>query len=69
MFVSLVLTVCLLSDPQNCRDEEYTFETHGSLNACMAEAIPYIAEWAGSHPKLKVTKWRCEYPGTNGESL
>lgn len=69
MFVSLVMTVCLLSDPKQCHDEHYTFENHGSLNVCMREAVPYMAEWAGSHPTMKVKRWHCEYPGAGGEEL
>lgn len=69
MFVSLILTVCLVSDPKDCHVEQYMFESHGSLNACMFEAVPYIAEWAGNHPNMKVARWHCEYPGASGEAL
>lgn len=69
MFVTLVLTVCLQSDPKTCHSEQYMFENHGSLSACMFEAVPYIAEWQGTHPTMKVMKWHCEYPGTSGQEL
>jgi hypothetical protein len=30
----------------------------------MFEAQPFIAEWSGQHPDLRVTKWKCAWPGT-----
>jgi hypothetical protein len=41
----------------------------GSLMQCMTQAPPVIAEWAGSHPGRQVVKWRCSYPGSEGNSL
>jgi hypothetical protein len=66
MFVALVLTVCMLSDPGQCQDQELIFESHGSLAQCMFEAPPYIAEWATTHPQWKVTRWKCADPGALG---
>ncbi|WP_248310362.1 hypothetical protein [Bosea sp. 117] len=31
---------------------------------CMMGAQPVIAEWSESHPKWRVTKYRCGRPGT-----
>jgi hypothetical protein len=60
--VDLVLTVCLLSNPANCREEHLYFEFSGSLVRCMFMAQPEIAKWSGSHPDKKVVRWECKYP-------
>lgn len=67
MFVALVLTVCSVTDPADCRNQEFTFESHGSLAQCMFEAQPWIANWQFAHPKLKVARWKCEFPEKLGQ--
>ncbi len=60
--VDLIVTVCTLVQPQACHDQHMLFESHGSLASCMAEAQPYLAQWEAQHPKVQVTRWRCEWP-------
>ena len=69
MLVALILTVCSVSEPKACHQEEYTFAAEGDLKHCMFEAPPYIAQWSESHPNLKVAKWKCAWPGTNGDNI
>jgi hypothetical protein len=64
MLVALVLTVCSLTNPELCKREELIFEGDGNLAHCMAEAPPYIAIWTEQHPKWKVSRWKCDRPGT-----
>jgi hypothetical protein len=59
--VDLILAVCMHSDPAVCREEHLYFESHGSLRHCMAEAIPAMAVWAGSHPQWRITRFHCEW--------
>jgi hypothetical protein len=61
-FIDLILTVCLLADPQKCRTEHLYFESRGSLTQCMFLAPPEIAKWTAEHPAHKVVRWRCAYP-------
>jgi hypothetical protein len=35
-----------------------------SLNQCVMNAQPYIAQWIGEHPKWLAVRWRCEYSGS-----
>jgi hypothetical protein len=65
--VDLVFAVCLLEDPGNCHDEHLYFQSRGSLQHCMAEAIPTIAEWAGAHPGWRITGFRCEWANFDEE--
>ncbi len=67
MLVALVLTVCSIGEPQDCKNQEFVFESHGSLSQCMYEATPWIAEWSSAHPQVKVTRWKCEVPGASGQ--
>ncbi|MBB3238449.1 hypothetical protein [Phyllobacterium endophyticum] len=65
--VDLVLTICLLSDPTSCREERLHFESRGGLHNCMFLAPTEIAKWSGDHPKVKVVRWRCDYPSKDLE--
>ena len=62
MIIDLVLTVCMVSDPSSCHEQRLAYESRGSLATCMMLSTPYIAMWAGDHPDLKVTSWKCEWP-------
>lgn len=65
--VDLVLTICLISNPASCRQERLHFENRGGLNNCMILAPTEIAKWSGEHPKLKVVRWKCDYPSKDLE--
>jgi hypothetical protein len=60
--IDLVLTVCLITKPADCRVEHLYFESRGSLSQCMFLAPPEIAKWAGEHPGRRVVRWKCEFP-------
>ncbi|RVH96777.1 hypothetical protein [Sinorhizobium meliloti] len=55
--VTLVLTVCLLSAPEKCREERLELEIQDSLTQCMFRSVMYVSNWSGQH-----RKWRCEVP-------
>jgi hypothetical protein len=59
--VDLVLTVCVLANPTNCREEHLYFESRGSLFQCMMLAPTQIAKWSETHPAVKVTRWQCVF--------
>ncbi len=60
--IDLVLTVCLVSNPDACRKEHLYFESRGSLFQCMILAPSEIAKWSAEHPALKVVRWTCAFP-------
>lgn len=60
--VDLILTVCLIANPGNCRDEHLYFESRGSLFQCMMLAPTEIAKWSQEQPTLKVKRWKCAFP-------
>jgi hypothetical protein len=59
--VALILAVCLYANPDTCREEHLYFESNGSLRACMSEALPTMAQWAGTHPEWHIERFRCEW--------
>ena len=62
--IELILTVCAVSNPTQCEDKHLQFAATASLNQCVMNAQPYIAQWIGDHPKWKAVRWRCNYSGT-----
>jgi hypothetical protein len=67
LIVDLIIAVCLAGDPEVCHDEHLYFESHGSLERCMFEAMPAVAAWAGEHPKWRVARFHCEWVGGDEE--
>ena len=61
--IDLVLTVCLLADPNSCRKEHIYFESEGPFFQCMFLAPARIARWSAEHPAVRVVRWTCERPG------
>jgi hypothetical protein len=60
----LVLTVCTLAEPSICEERRLAVNMDGeSLRGCASRAQPYIAQWAGDHPGVHVTRWRCVAQG------
>ena len=59
--VDLIVMVCALAGG-TCQEKHMLFESHGSLEQCMVEAQPYLAQWIGDHPDVEVKTWRCAWP-------
>jgi hypothetical protein len=67
--IELIVTVCALNAPEQCEERGLQFIAQGSLMQCMMQAPPYIAAWSGEHPETRVTRWRCAFPGVEGEKI
>jgi hypothetical protein len=57
--VAILLTVCLIGDPNTCRDYKITLVPGVTLNQCLMTAPPHIAKWSEEHPGWHVERWRC----------
>lgn len=68
-FIELIVTVCSITHPAICNDRHLQFSSQESLRACAANAEPYMAQWAGEHPGLRIVKWHCAYPNQEQQSL
>ena len=60
--ILLIVTACALAAPQDCREVRLPFAMDISPAACAMQAQPILAQWAGEHPEVHVTRWRCESP-------
>ncbi|GGD36456.1 hypothetical protein GCM10011335_44320 [Aureimonas glaciei] len=69
LMIDLVLSVCLLADPTSCEEQRLSYESRGTLAQCMMLSTPYVADWAGNHPKWKVVGWKCEWPEDRKKSI
>lgn len=55
--IDLVLTVCLLAAPADCREERMPFD--GPIFACAMAGQFTAAEWISRHPKWRIERWAC----------
>ncbi|HSI42339.1 MAG TPA: hypothetical protein VLA00_17470 [Xanthobacteraceae bacterium] len=69
--MELILSICLVATPGVCKEEYIALEAEKvSLpTQCVFGAQPMIAEWSESHPKWRVTKWRCGRPEYRGRDI
>jgi hypothetical protein len=67
--LSVLLYVCLLSDPNQCEERRLPISDVGSLGQCMFWAQTAIAEWSGNHPKYKIVRWKCGYAKLDEEPI
>ncbi len=58
--IELVMTVCLLAQPDDCRKERLPFD--GTETACAMAGHFVVATWTAEHPAWRVTRWRCGVP-------
>jgi hypothetical protein len=65
--VDLILVACALADPGVCHEYHMAFQSSGSLQSCMSQAQPYLAQWAGEHPGFRIVRWHCAWPGSEDE--
>ncbi len=58
--MALVFLVCLISSPDTCKEERFSFafETMSDLG-CMMDAPPRMADWTNTHPGWRVARWKC----------
>jgi hypothetical protein len=57
MSVEIVLFVCLIAAPTDCKPVILPFE--GPLAVCNRVSMIEVAGWIGDHPKYRVSRWWC----------
>lgn len=67
--VDLIFVVCSLANPAMCQEKHILFQSSGSLDACMWQAQPYLAQWVGEHPNVRVAKFHCAYPDAEKQGI
>ncbi|MCQ0990115.1 hypothetical protein [Jiella marina] len=67
--IDLVLTVCMVANPANCKEERLSYQARATSAQCMMLSSPYVAAWAGDHPQWSVKRWRCEWPSERKQPI
>jgi hypothetical protein len=62
--IELIVSVCVLSHPDQCQEKHLGFASSMSLRQCVMSAQPYLAQWINEHPQWLIVRWRCEHPGS-----
>ena len=57
--LSMILMACLMNDPSVCKEYKVPLSEAMDANQCAMYAPPFVAQWAGEHPGLLVTRWSC----------
>lgn len=57
--LAIILSVCMTSDPNVCRDYRLSVESDLDLAACTANAPPFVAQWTEEHPGWRIKRWHC----------
>lgn len=60
--IELLITVCLLSDPAQCKNVSLVFADVSPMQ-CLMGAQPEMAKWVLRHPEHKVESWKCQSLG------
>ncbi len=61
--IDLVVLVCALAAPDGaCSERHLLLEAQGSPAECAMQAPPYLAQWLGEHPGLRIARWTCTWP-------
>lgn len=62
--LELIVSVCLLDDPNRCKDVNLVFSDENVTQMqCMMGAAPEIAKWVDEHPKWVAKRWQCRPAG------
>jgi len=68
--IELILSVCMITQPQSCRNVHLTYAADRlTANQCMMAAQPQVAEWLTTHPRWQVRRWRCGMVGDAGHEI
>lgn len=58
--IAIVLSACMASDPNVCKDFRVPIDGGWDAMACAANAPPYFAKWAEEHPGWNIVRWKCQ---------
>ncbi|MBN8911485.1 MAG: hypothetical protein J0H65_05375 [Rhizobiales bacterium] len=63
--LSIILSACLIADPNQCRDFKIPLDTSMDALHCTMAAPPYFAKWAEEHPQWQIRRWKCQPSSMN----
>jgi hypothetical protein len=63
--LTIVLSACLISNPNQCRDFKIPLDVNMDALQCAMAAPPYFAQWVEEHPKWQIRRWKCQSSSLN----
>lgn len=61
--LDLIVLVCSLTNPTACEEQHILFDAQGGTpRTCALHAPPYMAQWIGEHPGVRIMRWHCDWP-------
>ncbi len=63
--LSVILSACLIADPNECRDFKIPVDFRMPAKYCTAAAAPVCARWASEHPQWQIKRWKCQPSSLN----
>jgi hypothetical protein len=62
--IEIVMSVCALISPFNCREHHMSFEGEQvSLQECLLYGQFEMAKWSNENPNWRIARWRCGIAG------
>lgn len=57
--IALVFVACLQSSPTVCQEQNVLFTDQMTPMGCLMNAQPEMAKWKNTHPKWRISSFRC----------
>lgn len=57
--LSLLISACLISDPNVCKDFKMPFAADIDPMNCALYAPPHFGRWTEENPGWRIVKWNC----------
>jgi len=67
--IDLIILACALANPGECHEYHVLLQSAGSPRICTMQAQPYLAQWIGEHPNLRVQRYHCAWPQQEDEKI
>ncbi len=65
----IIMTVCAINAADQCGEARLQFSADEVRTPyeCSIHAMPYLAQYVGDHPNIRVAKWRCDFAEREGK--
>jgi len=57
--LAIIIQACLISSPAICQEHQIPIMSGGNTYRCAMLAPLRFARWSETHPKWKITRWKC----------
>lgn len=60
--ISLFLSVCLIANPDSCKELQFPLEYEPTPQQCIFEGQKVMSMWEEDHPGYRLVKYSCGTP-------